>query len=335
MASLLAYPWAFIQRQLRSIPVPTTSYVGRTVIVTGANGGLGLEAARHFARLGAARLILACRSTERGEAAKADIEQSVTTSTAVEVWPLDLCSFESVQAFCRRANAELDRLDVLLANAAILTLNCRMAEGYEMQVTTNVISNFLMVLMLLPLMKKTAARWNVEGAVTVVASEAHMFTSFVEQDEPNIFESFRPGGAMHDRYGTTKLIDILVVQELAARLDAASAGASPIVVNSANPGLCKSDLFRDLFSIGQWFLNLSVLLLGRTSEQGSRTLTEAIAGGRESHGKYVDGGKVDYPSRFVVSEKGKMVQKKLWDELMEILERIEPGITANVNQVPS
>ncbi|KAH6840864.1 hypothetical protein B0I37DRAFT_385368 [Chaetomium sp. MPI-CAGE-AT-0009] len=335
MASLLTFPWHFLQRQFRTIPVPTTSYAGRTVIVTGANGGLGLEAARHFARLGAARLILACRSTERGEAAKADIEQSITTSTAVEVWPLDLCSFESVRAFCRRADAELDRLDVLLSNAAMLTINRKMAEGYEMQVTTNVISTFLMVLMLLPLMKRTAARWNVEGAVTVVSSEAHLWTRFVEQDEPNIFESFRPGGAMHDRYGTTKLIDILVVQELAARLDAASAGASPIVVNTANPGLCKSSLFRDVFLIGQWLVNLGTFLVGRTSEQGSRALTEAIAGGRESHGKYVDSGKVDDPSRFVLSEKGKMVQKKVWDELMEILEGIEPGITANVTRVPS
>lgn len=169
----------FLQAQFRAIAVPTTSYAGRTVIVTGANGGLGLEAARHFVRLGAARVILACRSTERGEAAKAGIEQSASGSSAViEVWPLDLCSFDSVRAFCRRAEKDLDRLDVLLANAALLSLDARkMAEGYEMQVTANVISNFLMVLMLLPLMRSTARRHNVETAVTVVASEAHFFVS--------------------------------------------------------------------------------------------------------------------------------------------------------------
>ena len=140
---------------------------------------------------------------------------------------------------------------------------------------------------------------------------------------------------MHDRYGTTKLLDILIVQELAARLDAASAGASPVVVNTANPGLCQSDLFRDLFFFGKWIFNLGLFLFGRTTEQGSRTFTAAIAGGRESHGKYIDGGKVENPSRFVMSEKGKTVQKKVWNELMEILEGIEPGITANVTRVPS
>lgn len=128
-------------------------------------------------------MILACRSTERGETAKADIEQSTaaasTADTAViEVWPLDLCSFDSVRAFCRRADKELERLDVLLANAAMLTIDTvEMAEGYEMQVTTNVLSTFLMVLMLLPLMKRTAARFNVEPAASVVASEAHFFVS--------------------------------------------------------------------------------------------------------------------------------------------------------------
>ncbi|EAQ85932.1 hypothetical protein CHGG_07184 [Chaetomium globosum CBS 148.51] len=318
---------------LRWIPVPTTSYAGRTVIVTGANGGLGLEAARHFARLGAARLILACRRTERGEAAKADIEQSLlatSTPPVIEVWPLDLCSFDSVRAFCRRADGRAGQAGCVAGECAMLTLNTRMAERYEMQVTTNVISTFLLVLMLLPVMKRTAARCNVEPAVTVVASEAHLFTRFVEQDLPNIFESFRPGGAMHDRYGTTKLLDILIVQELAARLDAASAGASPVVVNTANPGLCMSELFRDLFSFAQFMLGFALLFFGRTAEQGSRAFTSAIAGGRESHGKYMDGGRVETTSRFVMSEKGKMVQKKVWDELMEILEVIEPGITANV-----
>lgn len=147
------------------------------MIVTGANGGLGLEAARHFTRLGAARVILACRSTERGEAAKADLERSTTSSTVLEVWSLDLCSFESVQAFCRRAEKELDRLDVLLANAALLSLDLKMAEGYEVQITANVISNFLLVLMLLPLLRRTAAKYNTETTVSVVASEAHFFVS--------------------------------------------------------------------------------------------------------------------------------------------------------------
>ncbi|KAK3906534.1 hypothetical protein C8A05DRAFT_29575 [Staphylotrichum tortipilum] len=326
----------FLRSQLRSLAVPSTSYAGRTVIVTGANGGLGLEAARHFVRLGAARVILACRSTERGEAAKADIETSNPSPAVIEVWPLDLCSFDSVRAFCCRADQELDRLDVLLANAAMLSLDStKMAEGYEMQVTANVISNFLMVLMLLPLMKRTAARWNVETNVTVVASEAHFFTRFVQKDQPQIFESFRPGSAMEERYGTTKLLDILIAEELAERLDAGSAGASPVIVNTANPGLCKSSLFRDVFFIGRILVASMVFLLGRTSEEGSRALMAAATGGRETQGKYVDSGKVDSPSQLVQSKEGREVRQRVWGELMTILEGIEPGVTLNVNQGPA
>ena len=157
----------------------------------------------------------------------------------------------------------------------------------------------------------------------------------MEKDQPRIFESFRPGGAMHDRYGTTKLLDMLMVQELAARLDAAAAGASPIVVNTANPGLCKSSLFRNVFLVAQFMLAVATAMLGRTSEEGSRALMAAVAGGRESHGKYVDSGRVDEPSAFVLSEEGKAAQKKAWGELMEILEGIEPGVTGVITQVPS
>lgn len=95
---------------------PTQSCVGKTVCVTGANVGLGKEAARHFVRLGAERVILACRSTEKGEAAKNEIESSEKSSGVVEVWQLDLSSYESVQQFAKKIDG-LKRLDIMLENA--------------------------------------------------------------------------------------------------------------------------------------------------------------------------------------------------------------------------
>jgi NAD(P)-dependent dehydrogenase (short-subunit alcohol dehydrogenase family) len=160
-------------------------------------------------------------------------------------------------------------------------------------------------------------------------------TRFVEKDQPRIFESFRPGGTMQERYATTKLLVVLAVQELAERLDAASAGASPVVVNTSNPGMCKSQLFRHVDVISRCAVGFVVFLIGRTMEHGSRALMAAVAAGRESHGKYVDSGKVDDPSAFVMSEEGKTTQKRVWDELMEILEGIEAGVTANVTQLSS
>lgn len=85
----------FLYSQLFVRPVyPTRSFAGETVIVTGSNVGLGKEAARHFARLGASKLILAVRNIEAGEEAKKDIESTTNCGKSViEVWSLDLSSY--------------------------------------------------------------------------------------------------------------------------------------------------------------------------------------------------------------------------------------------------
>lgn len=70
----------FIRNQLKTLPEPKSDFTGKTVIVTGGNSGLGREAARYFARLGAAKVILACRDTAKGEVARADIEVSTRSS---------------------------------------------------------------------------------------------------------------------------------------------------------------------------------------------------------------------------------------------------------------
>lgn len=98
---------------------PTTSHEGKTVIVTGANIGLGYEAAKHFVRLGAAKVILAVRSPEKGEEARKTIETSEKRSGVVEVWALDLASYDSVKAFAKRV-AGLERVDVVVENAGTL-----------------------------------------------------------------------------------------------------------------------------------------------------------------------------------------------------------------------
>ena len=121
---------------------------------------------------------MACRSTERGERAKASIALPAGNEAVIEVWPLDLCSFESVKAFCKRAQEELNRLDVLLLNAGIAMGEFELSEGYETTITTNVISTFFMGIKLLPLLRRTGIERNEESHLTFVASEAHYFVSF-------------------------------------------------------------------------------------------------------------------------------------------------------------
>src|ERR1700712_3348411 len=102
------------------LPYPKTSFSGKTVIITGSNTGLGREATRHAARLGASTLILAVRDLDKGNAAKDDIERSTgCAKDSTQVWHLDMADYSSVKNFAARASKDLERIDVLLANAGI------------------------------------------------------------------------------------------------------------------------------------------------------------------------------------------------------------------------
>ncbi len=158
--------------QFARLPYPEGDFKDQTVIVTGANCGLGLEAARHFVRLNASKVILGCRSIQKGEFAKADIEKTTERENVVEVWQVDLTSFASVRAFCARARA-LDRLDIVIENAGIATGKFEQFEGYESTITINVISTFLMALMLLPKLRESATKFNITPHLTIVSSDAH------------------------------------------------------------------------------------------------------------------------------------------------------------------
>jgi retinol dehydrogenase 12 len=92
----------FILRQWSPFPYPTASFTGQIIIVTGSNVGLGLEAARHFARLGASKVILAVRSIAKGEKAARSIHQFIGKQNVCEVWQVDMGNFDSIKEFVKR-----------------------------------------------------------------------------------------------------------------------------------------------------------------------------------------------------------------------------------------
>lgn len=175
-------------------PRPSQSFAGQTVIVTGANVGLGLEAARHFYRLDCARLVLAVRTTAKGEAAKEDILRSVPARAAdgadvIAVWPLDVASTPSTLAFAARARAELPRLDVLVENAGINQKSWGTAEGVESTIQVNVLNTFLLALDLLPKLDQTKVDFpEASPRLVVVSSDAHRMTQFSEINAPNVYD---------------------------------------------------------------------------------------------------------------------------------------------------
>jgi retinol dehydrogenase 12 len=182
----------FLHSQFFATPTrPNTSFTDQTIIVTGANVGLGLEAARHFYRLNCAKLILAVRTVSKGESAKEDIVRSVRYRTdgaeVVEVWPLDLSSTKSTLAFADRVKG-LPRLDAVVENAGVLLHGWIVDEGFEQSIQVNVLNTFLLALSVLPKLADTKARYSGSSPhLEIVSSEAHRFTKLKELNAADVY----------------------------------------------------------------------------------------------------------------------------------------------------
>jgi NAD(P)-dependent dehydrogenase (short-subunit alcohol dehydrogenase family) len=311
---------------LLNLPLPTTPFTGRTVIVTGSNVGLGLEAARHFTRLNAAKVILAVRNTTAGESAKSSIEKSTNRQNVVEVWPLDLSSYASVLAFAQRCQT-LPRLDVLLLNAAIATTKFSLAEGHETTLTVNVVSTFLLAALLLPKLAATRKECGMLTHCTIVSSGVHGWTSFKERDAESIFKVLddQKTADMPDRYQLSKLLEVLVVRHIAPSVSKTYPG---VMLSTTNPGLCHSALARD----AGWFLWFLKLVFARSTEVGSRTIVAPAEAGEEAHGMYFSNSVVcdEEVSPFAKSEAGVEAGRKVWGELRELLEGVQKGVTGGL-----
>ena len=293
----------FIYTQLFvKLPYPKHSFSGQTIIVTGSNVGLGLEAARHFTRLDAAKVILAVRSLSKGEAAKESIETSTKRKGVVEVWHLDLGSYESVKEFAKKAEG-LERLDAVVENAGVARNEWSVLEDNESTITTNVVSTFLLGLLLLPKLRESGQKFNITPHLAVTCSEVHAWSPMEERKSENIFDALndKETANMNDRYvppcslsysdgimqliggryQVSKLLQVFPCRELATRT--AESGKPKVIINYINPGLCHSELARDA-GYGLAFMKL---LLARSTEHGSRSLVNAVEGGEETHGQYM------------------------------------------------
>ena len=154
------------------LPIPSTSFAGQTVIVTGSNTGLGFEAARHFVRLEASKVILAVRSTAAGEEAAKSIHTSTGRNGVCEVWQVDMGNWNSVKAFVKRAEG-LEGLDVVVENAGVAKLEWSQMEGIETTVAVNVVGTFLMAMSLLPILRSKAKKIGATPKLVIVSSGTH------------------------------------------------------------------------------------------------------------------------------------------------------------------
>ncbi|KAF2726843.1 retinol dehydrogenase 12 [Polyplosphaeria fusca] len=314
------------------IPVPTSSFAGQTVIVTGSNTGLGKEAARHVVRLGAARVILAVRTESKGQAAAEDI---LTTTKAnkniIEVWPLDMSDFDSIKAFAERAQG-LDRLDAVLENAGINSMNWTKVHGEEQILRINLLGTVLLGLLLLPKLRESAKKYNSTGRLSFVGSDLQYVAPMLEAKVPgSLLDAMNDEkSAKHqmNRYPNSKLLLQYATREIAARSPLTP--DSNVLVNNMTPGVCKSDLVRDKIPlIVQAIMAVVLGVLARTTEVGGRTLTDAVRPdlGKETHGEFLMDCKVFPAGPNVETATGKELAKRCNAEIFARLEHISPGVT--------
>ena len=283
------------------IPEATPDLSQQTIIVTGANTGLGLETSRHLLRLGVGQLIMGVRSPAKGESAKLDLLASTGRDpSTIQVWPLDMSSYDSVKAFGHRAASQLPRLDGVLANAGIMTRHFALSpdtNGHESTLTVNVISTFLLCLLLLPAMRASHRQTGRPARFVIPNSALHYLAPLGElADDGSSSSSIiarldDPARAdMAGRYPLSKLLVLYAVRELADRCRAAAAAeggvGSGVIFNTPNPSYCVSGLARE--SDGGVGVKVAERLLARTTEEGARTLYHGlVVAGEESDGQYL------------------------------------------------
>ncbi|KAM0343302.1 hypothetical protein ACHAPU_008754 [Fusarium lateritium] len=322
----MAFLLNMIRDKFTTIAPQEEDCTGKTYIVTGSNSGIGLEAARHFTRLNATKVILACRSLDKGEHAKKDIEETTGRHNVVEVWQLDLASHESIREFAARVDT-LERVDALINNAGLLTFKREVIEGHESMLTINVVSTALLTLLVLPALRRTVTRFNLVPHVVLVSSDAATGGRLPVQ-EPNIFESLDAQTSVVEHYAATKLIQIMFTTRLAEETD--ESGKGRVLVNAVHPGFCGTQLFRNTpFPFNLVFDGL-LAILGRTAEMGSRALLAGAFAGDGLHGKIMFNGELHELPKSMHGDAGDELSRRVWGELVEILEGIEPGVTKRI-----
>jgi NAD(P)-dependent dehydrogenase (short-subunit alcohol dehydrogenase family) len=243
---------------------------GRIAIVTGANSGLGLVTARELARAGA-RVVLACRNTQKGEAALGDC-QAAARGGEFELEQLDLASLDSVRGFAERFRTGHDGLDLLINNAGVMaTPRRRTADGFELQFGTNHLGHFALTALLIGEMEGRD-----DARVVTLSSGAHRIGRIAFDNLGGDRRYFR-----WRAYGQSKLANLLFALELDRRLRAAGSTVKSL---AAHPGYAATNLqFAGPPGVDAAIMKVSNRVIAQSDEMGALpTLYAATEPGLES-----------------------------------------------------
>jgi len=279
---------------------------GRTAVVTGANSGIGFEAAAVLAQRGAVT-VLACRDTGKAERAAARLS-ATAPQAKVSVVRLDLASLDSVRAAAGQIRASHERLDLLINNAGLMMPpRGTTADGFELQFGTNHLGHFALTGLLLDRLLTVPG-----SRVVTVSSNGHRAGRINFAD----LQSERRYGRM-SAYAQSKLANLMFTYELERRLRAA--GAATIAL-AAHPGSAGTDLVRHFPGVMQTVYSRAGGVFKQSAAMGAlptlRAATDPAARGGEYYGPGGFAQMTGYPVR--VSSNGRsrdeQAQRRLWAE---------------------
>lgn len=259
---------------------------GKTMVITGANSGIGFEAARIFAGAGA-RIVLACRSAKKATEAM-DAIRSETPRAAVEFMELDLASLASIRAFAKEASGRLERIDVLCNNAGVMTIPyskySKTSDGFEMHLGINHLGHFALTGLLFATIAASAP-----ARVVTVSSGAHRMGAEIRFDDLQGVHSYR------NAYGNSKLANLLFTYELDRRLRDRGLDVKAL---ACHPGAASTNLIETGPQMAQskpaWWLRLA-MAPAQSAKMGA--LPEVYA----AVGEDIQGGDFIGPSGFMES----------------------------------
>jgi NAD(P)-dependent dehydrogenase (short-subunit alcohol dehydrogenase family) len=269
-------------------PLGSHSLAKHSAVITGSNVGIGLEAARLLLSLQLGHLILAVRSQEKGEKAAGPLRR-LYPDVKIDVWCLDLSSYESIQLFVQKC-ATLPRLDIAILNAGIMNNEFKFnpTTGHEETLQINYLSTALLALLLLPILRRRNPSES-PGRLTIVSSVAAVTTDFPERDEVQLIASLDKeegwnSSVAKQRYDVTKLLLLMFMFKLSRIVK-----AEDTVVNAVDPGFTQgTGLFRNIPMLVRAVLWPIVKLSATYPEKGAWTYIDAaVARGIESHGNFL------------------------------------------------
>jgi NAD(P)-dependent dehydrogenase (short-subunit alcohol dehydrogenase family) len=296
------------------------SQQGKTILITGATSGIGLESAKVLGEKGA-KIILPVRNLEKGKLALQEIKQRFK-SADIELMKLNISDLDSVRKFADEFMKKYSKLDLLLNNAGIMWTPKRETsqQGQELQFATNHLGHFLLTGLLLPLLKTTPnSRVVTQSSVLHKKTQGQNFEPTIYFDDLNFSKSFDTKKA----YAQSKLANLLFTYELDRRMKEAGINC---VATASHPGYTATNLQKD----AGFMMKIMNILLAQKVNMGSlpilRAATEPNLKGGEFFGPTKMNELKGYPELVQSSETSynKTLAKQLW-EVSETLTHIKYG----------